>query len=54
MALGCHLDRDPLSAMRENGFVVTDCEHFTMPLVHAKVGTAVQGAAHLSKRGEQR
>jgi SAM-dependent methyltransferase len=51
MALGCHLDREPLQTMRENGFVVTDCEHFTMPLVHAKVGTAAQGIAHHSKRG---
>ena len=50
MALGCHLDRDPLHSMRHNGFVVTDCEHFTMPLIHAKVGTAVQGAARISKR----
>src|SRR5947207_1858392 len=50
MALGCHLDRDPLQAMRANGFVVTDCEHFTMPLIHAKVGTAVQGVARISQR----
>src|SRR5436190_21276044 len=50
MALGCHLDRDPLLAMRSNGFVITDCEHFTMPLIHAKVGTAVQGVARHSKR----
>jgi SAM-dependent methyltransferase len=54
MALGCHLDRDPLGSMRANGFVVTDCEHFTMPLIHAKVGTAAQGVAQLSRREESR
>lgn len=50
MASGCHLDRDPLGALRETGFIVTDCEHFTMPLIHARVGSAVQGAARISKR----
>jgi SAM-dependent methyltransferase len=47
---GCHLDRDTLGALRRTGFVVTDCEHFTMPFVHSRMGAAVQGAARLSNR----
>lgn len=47
---GCHLDRDPLVALRAEGFVVTDCERFTMPLGNALVGAAVQGAARLAER----
>ncbi|MDQ1395355.1 MAG: hypothetical protein QOG64_614 [Acidimicrobiaceae bacterium] len=44
---GCHLDRDPLAVMRLEGFVVTDCERFTMPLGNALIGAAVQGAARV-------
>jgi SAM-dependent methyltransferase len=47
---GCHLDRDPLHAMRASGFVVIDCEHFTLPLVHTRMGLAAQGAARRSRR----
>jgi SAM-dependent methyltransferase len=52
---GCHLDRDPIAAMRETNFVVTDCEHFTVPilprpLIHAKVGRAAAGVAIPSRR----
>jgi len=47
---GCHLDRDTLGALRRTGFIVTDCEHFTMPFVHSRMGAAVQGAARLSHR----
>src|SRR5689334_19629308 len=28
---GCHLDRDPIVAMRAAGFLVTDCERFQLP-----------------------
>src|SRR3954468_14753826 len=42
---GCRLDRDPVAAMREAGFVVTDCERFELPRGNVFVGAAVQGAA---------
>src|SRR5207237_1014884 len=40
---GCHLDRDPVAAMRAAGFAVTDCERFSLPLGNALIGAAVQG-----------
>jgi len=47
---GCHLDRDPISAMRRAGFLVTDCERFQLPLGNTLVGAAVQGAARSDRR----
>jgi hypothetical protein len=47
---GCHLDRDPIAAMREAGFIVTDCERFVLPFGSAIVGAAVQGSARPSAR----
>jgi len=51
---GCHLDRDPVVAMRDAGFAVTDCERFHMPLGNALVGAAVQGAARIGRAGSGR
>lgn len=42
---GCHLDRDPLPAMRAAGFAVTDCERFALPLGAGLIASAVQGQA---------
>jgi SAM-dependent methyltransferase len=47
---GCHLDRDPIAAMRRAGFLVTDCERFQLPLGNTLVGAAVQGAARTDRR----
>lgn len=51
---GCHLDREPISAMRSAGFLVTDCERFEFPLGNAMVGGAVQGSARHDKRHNER
>ena len=50
MTGGCHLDRDPIAAMRDAGFVVTDCERFLLPVGSTIVGAAVQGSARPSAR----
>ena len=47
---GCHLDREPISAMRRAGLLVTDCERFEIPLGNALVGAAVQGSARHDRR----
>jgi len=51
---GCHLDRDPIGAMRAAGFAVTDCDRFALPLLGlpgtALAGTAVQGEARPADR----
>ena len=51
---GCHLDREPISAMRRAGFLVTDCERFEFPLGNAFIGGAVQGSARHDKRRDER
>lgn len=45
---GCHLHRDPLAAMREAGFFVTDCERFTIRGA-GPARQAVQGVARLPR-----
>lgn len=54
MMAGCHLDREPIGAMRRAGFLVTDCERFQFPLGNAFIGGAVQGSARHDKRHNER
>jgi SAM-dependent methyltransferase len=50
VAAGCHPDRDVLGALRRAGFVVSACDHFTIPrMVNPLIGSAVQGAAQVSE-----
>lgn len=45
VAAGCHLDRDPVGALRAGGLAVTTCERFTLPRAHGAVRDAAQGVA---------
>lgn len=42
---GCHLHRDPVSAMRRAGFLVSDYERFRLPLLPGLVDAGVKGVA---------
>jgi SAM-dependent methyltransferase len=45
LAAGCHLDRDPIGALRRAGLAVTDCERFPMPAAGVLFSSCVQGVA---------
>lgn len=45
LAGGCHLNRDPASAIRSAGFRITRLEHLTIPGGHPLIRPAIQGSA---------
>jgi ubiquinone/menaquinone biosynthesis C-methylase UbiE len=45
MVDGCHLNRDPASAIRRTGFRIERLEHFSIPAGHPLISTAIQGSA---------
>jgi ubiquinone/menaquinone biosynthesis C-methylase UbiE len=45
VADGCHLNRDPATAISRTGFRIRHLEHFTMPAGHPLIRTAIQGQA---------
>jgi SAM-dependent methyltransferase len=50
---GCHLDRDPIAALRRAGFVVADLDHFTLPGGGALIGNGVFGRATARRAGRE-
>ena len=50
LAGGCHLDRQTTVAMREAGFVITDCERLRTSPVDLLAGTLIQGSARPQTR----
>jgi SAM-dependent methyltransferase len=45
VAGGCHLNRDPLGALRAAGLLIADCDRFPMPAGGPLLRTCVQGMA---------
>lgn len=44
---GCHPDRDLVSAIRDAGFTIAECDRFNLPKVSRLARPAVQGVAHV-------
>ena len=56
IAGGCHPNRDPVGAMREAGFAVTDCDRFTInrrtPIVAPHISAVAIRRAHAAPEGD--
>jgi SAM-dependent methyltransferase len=53
LAAGCHLDRDPIAALRRAGLVVADLDHFALPGGAALIGNGIYGRATRRGAGRQ-